>query len=335
MASVREIARATGVSPATVSRVINNHPSVATRVRDKVLAAVNRARYVPTVARRSTTNIGFVYTGDSSLGSPFDAALMEGMGAQMDELGFDLMILDAIRSKAPDETFSQMFMRKGVRGVVLRTTASTRAACEQIADEGFPAVVIGDRFDHPRVSYIAADSRQSSREATAHLAQLGHRRIAMAVNVVDDTDHTDRVEGYREALAAAGLKVDPSLILRTPANLEGGHQLLRRLLAMDPRPTAVFAADPMSAVGCINEAQRAGLSVPDDLAVVGFDDGQLRHIVHPTMSAVCQDAKAMGAAALEALRVMFDEPGRKQPIRRVLPTWFEVNGSTARALPRA
>jgi DNA-binding LacI/PurR family transcriptional regulator len=179
MGYVREIARQVGVSPATVSRALNNHPKVAANVRERVLAAMNRSGYVPTVARRSTTNIAFAYTGESSLGSPFDASLMFGMSDRMDEYGFDLMILNAVRARQPHETYSQMFLRKGIRGAVLRTTARTRHVCEEIAAEGFPAVVVADRFENPNVNFIYSDSREASREAVEHLIGLGHRRIGI------------------------------------------------------------------------------------------------------------------------------------------------------------
>jgi DNA-binding LacI/PurR family transcriptional regulator len=336
MASVRDIASAAGVSAATVSRVINNHPTVSDDVREKVLAAANGLRYVAKVGRRSTTNIAFVYTGESSLGSPFDASLMYGMGTRMDEFGFDLMILNTARARQPDETFTQMFMRKGIRGAVLRTTTRTRVLCEQIAAEGFPAVVVGDRFDdNKRVSYIHGDSRSSSRDAVAHLIGLGHRRVGVCVNLVDDTDHRDRVSGYREAHEAAGLAVDERLVVRTPANRPGGVQVMRRLLAMSAadRPTAVYFADPMAAVGAMNEAAAAGLRVPEDLSVVGFDDAEVRFLVHPHMTSVVQDAARIGQAAFEALNDLIEQPGRPQPVRRALPAQFEVHRSTAPPRP--
>src|SRR4051812_1010065 len=114
MGSVRHIARVVGVSPATVSRVINSDPRVADDVRRRVLDVANRARYVSHVGRRVTTNIAYVYTAHTTLGSSYDAALLAGMGERMDEVGFDLMILNAARARLPHESLSQMLMRRGV-----------------------------------------------------------------------------------------------------------------------------------------------------------------------------------------------------------------------------
>ena len=329
MASIREIAKSVGVSPATVSRAINNNPRVTADVRKRILAAMNKHRYVPTVGRKSTTNIAFVYTGESSLGSPFDAELMRGMSERMDEFGFDLLVLGTQRAQLPDETFTQMCVRKGIRGAVLRTTASSRHLCHHIAAEGFPAVVLGDRFDDPLVNSVYCDSRVGSRDAVEYLLGLGHRQIAVVVNVVDDSDHADRIAGYREAIEAAGMTVDERMIYRIPANRDGGAQFMRRIHAMPGRPTAVYMTDPMAAAGAIGESQRLGLRIPQDLSIVGFDDGDLRFLVHPQMTSVCQEAAALGRIAFEVLHDLLQNPGKPAGIHQVLRTTFEIHGSAA------
>jgi DNA-binding LacI/PurR family transcriptional regulator len=314
---------------ATVSRVINNDPRVSEAMRARVLRAANQSRYVPKVGSRSTMNIALLYTDDPSLESPFDSALMQGMGERMDEFGFDLMILRGTRTRNPSETYTQMLMRKGVRGAVIRTTSRTRGVCEEIATEGFPAVVVGDRFDNPRVSYVSSDSRAGSREAIEHLLKLGHKRIAICTNVVDDSDHADRIAGYTDAMAAAGLKVDYSLIVRTPANRPGGKQIVRRLMTGADRPTAIYLVDPMAAVGAMHELMDMGIKVPAELSLIGFDDGELRHLMQPTMTAVCQDATEIGREAFEILHSSIDSSGKFEAVRRTLPTFLEIHGTTA------
>ncbi len=327
MASVRQLARQTGVSITTVSRVLNNHPSVSEAVRRRVLDAANHEGYVATVGRRSTSNIAVLYTEEPSIGSPFDAALLTGLTEAMRESPFDLMILEAERSRRHNETFSQMLMRKGVRGAIVRTSSSTHGIAADIADEGCCAVVVGARIDHPRLHYVYSDSRRASREAVEHLIGLGHRRIAISLNVIDDTDHQDRLDGCREALAAAGLTLDERLVFHVPARRQGGNQIIRRLRTMVDPPTALYLTDPMTAVGAVHEAQRVGLKVPGDLSIVGFDDADMRFTVHPQLTAVCQDAIQLGR---EAFAILNDLTTRKRrtPIRKALRTWLEVHGST-------
>jgi DNA-binding LacI/PurR family transcriptional regulator len=330
MPSVRDIARQVGVSPATVSRALTRRANVTPGLRRKILGAVNRSGYVPKVGLRSTNNIGLVYTAESSLDSPFDATLIQCLHEGLDDRDLNLMILSlGGKAKEADEDYSNLFMRKGIRGVVVRTTDKARQVCRQIAAEGFPSVVVGDRFDDPAVNFVYCESRQSSRDAVRHLIELGHRRIALAVNIVDDSDHTDRTAGYRLALQSAGIDADERLILRVIARREGGAQLIRRIVNMPRRPTAVYVADPMTAVGAMCEAQEMGLRIPSDLSIVGFDDADLRFFVYPHMTAVCQDAKSLGREALAALQQLMRRPREKALTRLVLPTVLEVHGSTA------
>jgi DNA-binding LacI/PurR family transcriptional regulator len=327
MATVREIARQVGVSPATVSRAINNHPTVAADVRQRILSAVNRAGYVATVGRRSTSNIALLYTGRSSLGSPFDAAVMLGMANRLDDLEYDMVILSAGRSLMPGETLSQMFHRKGIRGVLVRTESRTRDLVEQLAREDFPHVVIGDRFENTAVNSIYADSTIGSRHAIDHLIAQGHRRIAVCTNRIEDSDHRDRIEGYRQALKHAGIEIEPCLIMAEDANLDGGAQLARKIHAMRDRPTAIYIGDPLSAVGAMNELERLGVHVPDDISIIGFDDNDIRFMTHPHLTAVVQDAQELGREAFDLLHQLIEErPGIG--VQRVLPTRLELHEST-------
>jgi DNA-binding LacI/PurR family transcriptional regulator len=340
MGSVRQIARAVGVSAATVSRVINSDPRVAAPVRNRVLDAANRLRYVAAVGRRPATNIAFVYTSAPSIGSPYDTALLQGLSDAMAQPGgLDLVILNAARARLPHESYSQMFMRRGVRGAILRASGESHDVCEQIVREGFPAVVVGERFASPRVSFVHAESRPASRAAVEHLIDLGHRRIAVCVNGVPDSDHADRLAGYRDALQSAGIDFDERLVFQAWARRDGGIQVIRKVASIARPPTAVYITDPMVAIGALQEARRIGLEVPEDLSIVGFDDGEMRFMSCPLMTAVCQDATAVGRAAFDVLREMIEQPeagagvrastGSQAP-RRLLQAWFEVHGTTAR-----
>ncbi|QDU71876.1 LacI family DNA-binding transcriptional regulator [Mucisphaera calidilacus] len=337
MASVRDIAKRAGVSTATVSRVLNNHPRVSDEARQKVLMVANESRYVPTVGRRSTGNVAYVYTDVTTLDSPYDASIIQGIFETLEQHELDLMVLNARQARQTGETLTQLFMRKGVSGVVVRTTESTRHYCESLADEGFPAVVVGDRFEGEHVRYVDYESRDASREAVEHLIELGHTRIALATNVVEDTDHRDRIEGYKQALSDAGLTIDPRLVIQTPAHLEGGSQLIRRIMTMADRPTAIFITDPFTSLGAMNEARAMGLDIPRHLSLIGFDDAELRSSIYPKMSAVCQDAKRLGKVSLELLSDLVNSPANIRdtaPVGQSLRAWFEVNGTTA-AVPAA
>ncbi len=334
MTTIRRVAQKAGVSIATVSRVVNGSTAVAPELRDRVLEAVSRCGYSPTVGRRSAASIALVYTGPFSVGSPYDAACIEGIVTAMLESDFDLKITHLRRDKAPDETYSQFFLRKGIRGAILRSTYSDRDIARKIGDEGFPAVVLGDRFEHPRLPFAYNDSRSASAEGIEHLISLGHRRLAFAANNIDDGDHTDRLDAYRQTLKKHGL-YDEQLEFRVPAHRLDGAQLMRKMLSLTQPPTAVFIVDPLTAAGAVNEAHKLKLRIPEEMSILGFDDTDTRFSVAPTMTAICQDSRELGRLAFELLiqRCEGVEDGRH--VEGLGAAWLEINHTTGRAPAKA
>ncbi|HRX84669.1 MAG TPA: LacI family DNA-binding transcriptional regulator [Phycisphaerae bacterium] len=328
MASVREIARKAGVSTCTVSRALNNHPAVRQETRDMVQAVANGMGYRGGGARRVHTAVGLAHTADRTLSSVYDAHLVEGIVRGLEECRFDLSIINIMRDKSRDESYNQFFTRRGVSGVILRTTAETRHVCEEIADENFPMIVVGERFDAPNVSYIDCDTSADSARAVQYLVDLGHRRIAFAMHVVPDRDHIDRFDAYRRVLAENGLAFDERLVFRIRSDLAGGATVTNMLATMEDPPTAVYAADPLLAVGVAKRAYQLGIHIPRDLSVIGIDDAQVRYSVPPTLTAVCQDAATLGAEAASYLARTIT--GRVVgPLRKSVPSFFEVHNSTA------
>lgn len=327
MASVRRIAEAAGVSITTVSRALNNDPSVHPRTREQVLAVANRTGYAPHVGRRVTTQIGFAYTQEMTLAHPYDAAVLEGVVRGLNECHFDLVVLNLQRDKRPTESYTQFFMRRGVRGVVLRTMAATRDVCQAIADEGFAHVVVSERFESQNVNCIDCDSSGDSRRAVEYLIALGHRRIAFAMHNIPDRDHLDRYEGYVRALADHGISVEPSLVFRQPFTLAGGATVIDMVMSLPERPTAIYFADPLLGVGAVKKAHALGIRIPEELSIVGFDDTDMRFAVHPTLTAVCQDARAIGHEAARWLAKMLTG-GAERSLQRTMTSFFEINEST-------
>ena len=330
MVNIRSVAVEAGVSIATVSRVLNNHNSVGRETRSKVIAVTNRMGYSPSIGKRPTSYMAFVYTGPSSFSSPYDAMLIAGITEAMDESGYDLALLNPQRDKKPAESYSQFFLRKGVRGVIIRTTAGTRGVCHAIAEEGFPSVVVGSRFEFPGVNYVYGDSLPTSRQAVEHLISLGHTRIGISLGLIEDSDHADRLEGYRQALAGQGIEADPKLMYRVPAQKPDGAQLIKRILSGPSPPTALFITDPAVVIGAVNQAHRMGVVIPDEFSIIGLDDGDGRNDVYPRLTAVCQDASQLGSEAFAALiRQVGSSKRGSVPARLTIPTWLEVHDTTA------
>ncbi|MFZ4574240.1 MAG: LacI family DNA-binding transcriptional regulator [Phycisphaerales bacterium] len=332
MSSVRVIAAELDVSPATVSRVINNHPDVDEQTRARVMERINAHGYFPKVGPRLANVVALAYPEDpvrTEYGS-FESSLLAGIMRGLGEQHFDLKLISIRRDKDPKETYSQFFLRKGVRGVVLRCFRHTRQTITEISAERFPAVVVSEHFDDPLVNSIRAESYSSSRRAVEHLISLGHRRIALAVHSVSDSDHADRRRAYDDALHCAGIPLDPSLIFELPASLSSGEQVLDAMLSAQPRATAIFATNPMTALGIMRRAQEREIAIPRELSVVGMDDSDIRMHVWPRLTSVCQDAALLGyEAAAWLCQRLARKPARLESLRRTLPTAFEVNGTTA------
>lgn len=326
MASVREVARHAGVSIATVSRVLNGQTSVREDLRKKVLAAADQCRYVPTVGRRNAERIALIYTGPFSIGSLYDSACIQGIAEEVRKTSYDLVVLDMHRDRNEGESLATFMARKGVCGAIVRSTIGERHLVQAMGEEDVPLVVLGDHFEHPSLRFCYADSRPASREAVEHLVSLGHRDIAFATCDVDDGDHIDRFQAYREVMEAADCYRE-DFVHRVPPYRMDGSPLIRRILSKRDRPTALFIADPLVAVGVLNEAHRLGVDVPRELSIVAVDDSDTRNMVHPCLSAVCQDSKRLGTQAMEGLLDLIDG-GPGVPLKQKQQAWFEIHDTT-------
>lgn len=335
MASVRGIAAQVGVSVATVSRALNNHPHVDEDTRRRVFEAAEKAGYTLASAnRRTSTTIGLVYPNEivrADYGG-FDGAVMAGVLRGLNEQRMDLQIVSVGRDKQATETYTEFFTRKGLRGVILRNFADSRPITRAIAAEGLPSVVVADWFEDPTVNYVWCESRADSRRAVQHLIDLGHRRIAVGVHRVPDTDHHDRREGYRDAIKDSGIAEDPALSVEISADMEGGATLISRLMSMPAPPTAVYFTDPLATVGALRRCLELGISVPRDLSIVGFDDSDIRKHTFPKYSAVVQDAEMVGFEAARWLsrRLAKPEDATLRSIRLTRSTFLEINQTTGR-----
>jgi LacI family transcriptional regulator len=328
MPSIRDIAKSANVSVGTVSRVLNNQPNVSSASRSKVLRAINTMRDSTAVgSRKATASIALVYRGQSSLHSTFDAAVMHGIAEGLNQTDHDLMVINAARSRGQGESLGQMLLRRGVAGALLRTTTLTHGMCEELAEEGFPAVAIADRIDDERIGCVFGDTHSAIERALEHLVHLGHSKIAIALNVVDDFDHAQRLNTYQRFLNEAGLPTDERWIVRSAARQPSGGAALRQIMTLADRPTAVFMSDPPLGAGLCIEALRMGVEIPRDLSIIGFDDTFDRYGTFPQLSSVCQDAQMLGRKAIQHLLEIISHESAPKQIR--LACCFEPLESTA------
>ena len=336
MASVREIARKTGLSAATVSRALKAHPDVSDETRTLVFCEAQRSGYFneekcggksPAAIQRHCSSIGYVVPGDSKL-YDYDWLLMDGVIEGLRQSRLDLRVIDLQRNKSHNESYTQFFTRSGLQGIVIRSALLHQAQTQEILDEEFPCVVVARKFEnHPNVNFVWCDSGPETASAVEHLADLGHKRLALVVHRRPGSDHMDRQRGFMEACEARGIEFDSRMVIKIHANIEGGKTTFNRLMSLVDHPTAIVFTDPLTAMGALIRAQEVGLRIPDDLSIVGFDDGNQRHRVYPTLTAICQDTHEIGLEAGIWLGQKVNGQTTK-PLRKVLHASLEINQTT-------
>ncbi len=323
MTSVRDIAKKAGVSAATVSRALKNHPDISSATRRRVAVAANEAGYAMPVSAVHKCCVGLIVDNHRAL-TLYDCLLLNGIRRGLHAARLDVQFVDVTRDMTAAQSYTAFFQSRGLHGVIIPPGSKNRRLSLKIADESFPSVTIAERFDEPNVAYVCCDTSDASGRAIDHLIDLGHERIGLALPPFTDHDHEDRFKGYRQSLENHGVKYDESLVVRVDPTPEGGSAALNELLSKREPPTAIFFADPYPAIGALSRAQAAGLSVPGQLSVIGFDDGRMRRQVNPMLSAVCQPTEELGFEAsswiLGAIGGWIDKP-----IRRSLPATLEIN----------
>ena len=316
--TLEQVAALAGVSRATVSRVVNGSPRVSPAVRAQVERAVAKLGYVPNRAARSLVtrrgdSVALVVSEPHArfFSEPFFAGMVRGVSAALAETGVQLLLL--IAQDLPDRGRLERYVVGGhVDGVLLASLHADDPLPATLERAGVPAVLVGrpaarggppvDRGG-PGASYVDADNRGGARMAVDHLAALGRRRIAIITGGLDMGVGVDRLVGYRDGLAAAGLDGRGGELEEAgDFTEEGGAAAMTRLLARPGRPVdAVFAASDLMAAGALRALRAAGRRVPDDVAVVGFEDSAVARYAQPPLTTVRQPIEEMGRQATRLL----------------------------------
>jgi LacI family transcriptional regulator len=310
---LRAVARSSGVSAATVSRALNGKPEVSEATRAHVIETARRLGYQPnqqarTLVRRRSDTIGLIW--DSSYvetkgRQPFLQDLLVGLKMALAEADYHLMLLSPQIDDHTPGKFIRAVVQHSLDGVALMAIEE-HAAVDALVASGRPCVGLDLPVFGPRSSYVSSDNHGGAAAAVAHLHELGHRRIAMISGPIWMLPGSERVDGFRQAMASFELDVPPGYIQEGDFFLPSGRDCMRRLLALDVAPTAVFVAGDEMAVGAMHVAMDAGLDVPGDLSIVGYDDVEIAALVRPSLTTVRQDYLGMGHAAVAMLSEMID-----------------------------
>lgn len=337
--TLEEVAALAGVSRSTVSRVINHHPSVRPETRERVWEAVRQSDYVPNVVARSlvtsrTRIISIVIPEavTSIFTDPFFPLLLGGTTEACNAHQYQL-ILSLFTASADFQEMYDRFLRNGYAdGVIVASAPLGDCLIPHLLRDGIPFVSVGRHTDQ-RVHYVDADNVGGARMAVEHLVRQGHRRIGTITGRLGLVSGQDRLKGYRQGLEASGILVDEDLIVDGDFTEEGGMVAMRNLLPMGP--TAVFVASDMMAVGAMRSLRTAGVKVPQDIALVGFDDTAIASSFEPALTTVRQPIERLGAMAVNVLvGILQDSREGTTTVHRILlPTELVVRASCGAALP--
>ncbi len=329
--TIRDVARAAGVSVATVSRVLNAKASVTEATRDRVREAIRRLAYVPHGGARSLTTrrthvIGVVLP---EMVGAFFSEVIRGIDRIARPEGYHVLVSGS--HSEPAETQAVLRALHGrVDGLILMIPGPGIESLSRSLPPQTPVLLLHGAGETGRPT-LRVDNRRGARLAVEHLLDLGHRRIALVGGPEGNADAIERRAGYREALAGRGIAPDPELELAGDFREESGFAAAARLASLAPRPSAVFAANDAMAIGCLAGLRSTGLDVPSDLSLVGFDDVPNARYLAPALTTVRVPIAEIGSRAMERMLAMVlggDDPAPRHEV--VVPT-LSIRDSTLSA----
>jgi LacI family transcriptional regulator len=327
--TINDIAKRVGLSKASVSRALNGKQDVDPETRKRVLKVAAQVGYVPSASARALSNgrsncLGLLVP---TLTWPWILEVLRGVAEEIERSGYSLILYTTSGGEDSEREFmSQVVPAGAVDGLALVIPLGMLEYIERLAKGGLPVVVVDDRGHYPDLPTVATTNIEGGRSATLHLVERGRRRIAMLNGPRDFGCNRDRLEGYKSALQKAGLQFDPKLVVDSDFKESGGASAMTTLLAADPKLDAVFVANDVMAFGAMRALRNSGRRVPDDVAVVGFDDIPASAMTHPPLSTVRQPLYEMGRTA--ASMVMAAVRGESITNRIELPTSLVIRESS-------
>lgn len=326
---IRDIAEQLGVSPATVSRALSGSGLVAEPTLSRVRDAAQALNYRPNVsARRLRTRRSMnVLMVVRDVGNPFYLDILKGIEATARAAGYSVLMGNTENDPGREIEYFDMLRDGHADGMILMTGKLPQDLRDEAAPDA-PVVVALEAIEGSGLPHIQIDNAAAAREAVHHLVDLGHRRIAHIAGPIPEIMATLRRDGYRQAMAEAGLPIPEGYEQRGDYLLQSGQHLCRALFELPEPPSAIFVANDEMAYGAIHELRRLGLDVPKDVSVVGFDDLYLSAAFFPPLTTISQPRAEIGRQAMTILLGMLGgEPGPTKPVE--MPVTLQIRGTTA------
>lgn len=302
MATIQDVAKAAGVSVATVSRVLNDSSSVTPETREAVRAVIKKLNYQPNLLgrnlRRMETRMVLVLL--PNVANPFYSRVVRGLEDVARKNGYNIMLCNTDSDMDREHKYLEMLRNRLSDGVIFMETELKGSELLELS-KSFPVVQCCEYREDIDVDYVAIDNFAAAYKAVSHLTSLGHKRIAMISTRNSFISTREREAGYARALADAGVAFDSELIIRGDYGFKSGIRAAKTIANMEKRPTAVFAISDIVAIGAMKALKEAGLKIPEDIAVVGFDDISFASMYDPSLTTISQPKYDMGCEAMNML----------------------------------
>ncbi|WP_143590635.1 LacI family DNA-binding transcriptional regulator [Thermoactinospora rubra] len=301
--TIKDVARQAGVSPSTVSRVLNQGPTVAAELRERVLAAVRQLGYRPNsqarfLRTRATTVLGVII---SDITNPFFTSMVRGAEDAASKAGYSVVLANTDEDLEKEQRYIEVAAAENMAGVLLSPASATRTSIALLTERGIPVVTIDRRLQTARVDRVGVNNVKAAQDAVLRLVDQGCRRIGFIAGPTEVTTAVDRLAGYRHGLKAAGLPYRPELVVRGDYRIEGGRSAAHELLGLQPRPDALFVSNNLMTLGAVTALREAGLRYPDDIALAVFDDMSWALGLSEEMTLISQPTYEIGRQATELL----------------------------------
>lgn len=327
--TLRDISKEAGVDIATVSRALNGSYGVHKDTREKVVAVAKRLNYRVNLMAKSLA-VGKSHTLGllvPDIGNPFVTELVRGAEDAAYAAGYHILLCNSYLNPAREVQYMHSLLDKRVEGILMHSVQSlTKLEMKELIASGIPVVLLHQPPNTSVFSGVCVDNFLGGTLAGKHLVELGHRRLAYLNGPRGHGNFMERAKGFTKA--GAKLNVSP-IIMHGPPNYEGGYQMAQKLLAQHPEVTAIFAANDVTAFGIARAIYEAGLSIPGDVSLIGFDNVELANVVRPPLTTIHQPKYELGEAAVEILLALAKKGSQGVPEHREFGVRLVTRQSTA------
>ncbi len=318
MASIKDVAKLAGVSTATVSRVLADKPHVRPQIKEQVLAAVAELDYRPnrmaSNLRKQTSNVIGLLVSD--IRNPFFTAVARAIEDEAHARQMNVFLCNTDEDIEKERHYLNTLLAENVAGIILSPTQESVEAFRFLLDSDTPVVTIDRRIEEAHIDSVLSNNVQSAQLLTEHLLSKGHRRIVAVLGLQNSTTGRERMLGYQLALQQRGVVLDPDISTYVQPRESQGYEFVKELLASKPKPDAIMTGNSRLTVGAVKAIQEAGLRIPEDVALAGFDDTNWMPHLGPGITVIAQPTDEMGKTAAELLFMrMADE---ERPSREVV-----------------